>query len=292
MKRKCAFILAFLLAASCWAQDLILPPPDFGASSILDSIAAMIVTDSRISATVLEVLELVALGRTSAVRKEAEIQVGLSPGRLKTPIFAQPSVRLRAIQQIGACALPEALDFLKNLRRADLGEDTTQTLWPNARVTLRKALLGRIADPEAKTEFLMNTLTEEGDGRSLTAYWAADLLCDQGVSKALPLIRQSLSAQEAIAFCEKRMQVVSRDPDRVKALGSVLTLDGTASDVLMQWAIYQLNSLHSESADAELDRFADVLVREGATQHGRFGRYGITSVAFTRNANSTSSRNP
>ena len=55
------------------------------------------------------------------------------------------------------------------------------------------------------------------------------------------------------------MQVVSRDPDRVKALGSVLTLDDPGSSRLIRWAVAKLESMHSPSADAELDRFADQL---------------------------------
>ena len=57
------------------------------------------------------------------------------------------------------------------------------------------------------------------------------------------------------------MQVVSRDPDRVKALGSVLTPDNPGSNRLIRWAVAKLESMHSPSADAELDRFADQLAR-------------------------------
>jgi hypothetical protein len=154
-------------------------------------------------------------------------------------------------------------------------------VWPNARVALRNALLNRIEDPGAKIEFLVNTLTDEGDGRSLTAYWAVNLLCDQGISTALPLIRRSFTnswsgqrAEDAIKFCENRIRVVSRDPDRVKALGSVLTVDNAAeSDQLIEWAVYQLDLMQSTSADGELNRFANELgrLREGSPQYLRNG---------------------
>ena len=69
------------------------------------------------------------------------------------------------------------------------------------------------------------------------------------------------------------MQVVSRDPDRVKALGSVLTLDNPGSDRLIRWAVAQLDSMHTPRADAELDRFAIELgkLREGSPEYQRFG---------------------
>ena len=277
MKRRTGLIVGLLITVVCRAQDL---PLYLGETSLLDSIFALTGTPSQTAATALELLESVALGRTSTIRAGAESQVGLAPGVLRDPRFAQVSVRVHAIQRIGECGRPEALEFLQKLQRADLGEDTTQMIWPNARVALRNALLSRIADPQTKSEFLVKTLTEEGDGRGLTAYWAANLLCDHGVSMALPIIRRSFRnswsgqhAEDAITFCETRMQVVSRDPDRVKALASVLTVDnGAVSDELIQWAVHQLDSMHSPSADAELDRFANELgkLREGSPQYGRF----------------------
>lgn len=166
-----------------------------------------------------------------------------------------------------------------NLKRSDLGEDTTQMIWANSRVALTNALMNGVRDPEARTEFLVNTLREPGDGRDLVAHWVSDQLCDQGTSTALPLIRRGFKnswsgpyGDDAIAFCEIRMQVVSRDPDRVKALGSVLTLDNPGPDRLIRWAVAKLESMHSSRADAELDRFADQLgkLRAGA-QYDRFG---------------------
>lgn len=278
MKHTGDVVLGLLLTILCCAQD---GPLYYQETVRLDSILALAGSHSQTSATALELLELVALGRTDAIRAGAETQAGLVEGELRHPRYAQASVRVRAVQNIGKCNLPEALEFLKNLKRADLGEDTTQMIWPNARVALRNALLNRIEDPHAKIEFLINTLAEEGDGRSLTAYWAVNSLCDQGVSTALPLIRRSFTnswsgqrAEDAIKFCENRIQVVSRNPDRVKALGSVLTIDnGAESDQLIEWAVYQLDLMQSARADSELDRFANELgkLREGSPQYLRYG---------------------
>ena len=63
--------------------------------------------------------------------------------------------------------------------------------------------------------------------------------------------------EDEIAFCEARIQIVRRNPDRIKALASVLTLDNVAEDTRLKlWAICQLNEMHLAEADAELDRFA------------------------------------
>ena len=140
-------------------------------------------------------------------------------------------------------------------------------------------LLLRIKDPQSRTEFLVSIL-KEGDGFGMIAYWAGNQLCDQGVSTALPLIRRSISknwpgasGEETVTFCEKRMEVVSRDPDRAKALGSILTVDnGESPERLLYWAVAELESMHSQGADAELDRFAKELdrLREGMPQYTRF----------------------
>jgi hypothetical protein len=276
MKNISGLVLALLIAAPYRAQEV---PLYFGQTSRLDRIFALTREHSQTGATALELLELVALGRTSSIRAGTETLVGLMPSELHQPAYDQASVRVYALLKIGECALPEALEFLKNLKRADLGEDTTQMIWPNARVALSNALVSRITDPHARIEFLVKTLSGEGDGRSLVAFWAVNLLCDQGTSTALPLIRRSFKSswsgergEEAIAFCETRMEVVSRDPDRVKALRSVLTVDGAVSDELLRWAVYQLGSIHSPDADAELNRFAKELgkLREGSPEYARF----------------------
>ena len=125
----------------------------------------------------------------------------------------------------------------------------------------------------------MNTLKD--GSRGLVVHWASQQLCDQGASTALPLIERSITnnwpgthGAEEIAFCESRIRVISRDPDRVKALRSVLSIDNEAvSERLIRWAVAQLDSMHSAAADAELDRFANELrkLREGSPQYLRFG---------------------
>jgi hypothetical protein len=63
--------------------------------------------------------------------------------------------------------------------------------------------------------------------------------------------------EDDIEFCRARIQVVSRDPDRAKALGSVLSLDAQPhDDRLVWWAISQLKAMHSAAVDAEMERFA------------------------------------
>lgn len=275
-KHMVGFVLGILTAGCCWAQE---HPLFFTETSRLDQLSAVARMNTQTGTVALELLELVALGKTSVVRPGTELSVGLAPGELRLPTFATPSVRLYAIRKIGDCGRPEALQFLKGLTRLDFADDPTQTIWPNVRVSLSIAILNGIDDRQARIEFLERALADEGDGRSLLAFWAANALCDQGAAPALPRIRQSFRSawtgqrgEEAIISCEAKIQVLSRNPDRITALASVLALDTEVPDDILQWAVYQLDSMRSPTADAELDRFADEIgrAREGSLQHERF----------------------
>ena len=139
-----------------------------------------------------------------------------------------------------------------------------------AQIALREALLSGITDAGSRAEFLENVLSERHDAMSngSLTIWAVEELCNSGASQALPRVRQSIKwlwsgqrGDDGIAFCEARMQIVARDPDRARALGSVFgsiaSLESTPEGKrLIQWASLQLIPLHSPSADAELERIA------------------------------------
>jgi len=129
--------------------------------------------------------------------------------------------------------------------------------------------MSRIADPQAKIEFLRNTLTSKT--AATPRWWVVEELCNRGAAVALPDIRASIKkrlsgsdAQSEIEFCEARVQVLGRDPDRARALGSVfgsvVSLENTLEgQKLLHWAMQQLIPMRSPDADAELDRIADRL---------------------------------
>jgi hypothetical protein len=199
---------------------------------------------------------------------ELETRVGLKAGELREPDFKEPEVRACALRKIGETALDEAVDFLTKLKADDLGRDPSQTIWPAAQIALRDAQLRRIKDPTMMTEFLERTVTERHDAISNSAVtgWAVNELCERGAESSLPVIEESIRgarsgqyAAEEVAFCRARIRVVRSNPDRAKALGSALVASisaGSAEPRLVTWVIYQLNSMHSPSADAQLDRFA------------------------------------
>jgi hypothetical protein len=207
----------------------------------------------------LEILERVAEGRMDGASPELEVQMGLKPELLRSPWFKDGSVRAYAIRRIGEVDLPEALTYLQHLKKTDLERDTTGMVWPAAQIALRQAQLNRIPDEPGKVLFLENTTGEQ----SAAASWAVNELCESGSYRSLGFIRESIRkrnpsrASEDTAFCEARMAVVSRNPDRIKALGSLLTVSEGATDpILINWAIIKLEAMKSPRADAELERYS------------------------------------
>jgi hypothetical protein len=105
-------------------------------------------------------------------------------------------------------------------------------------------------------------------GKDPADWYAEEELCNAGSHASLPLIRESIRrrspdrAAKDIGYCEARMEIVSRSPDRVAAIASFLNADGKPMDeALIGWSIRQLCMMESPRADAELRRYADELGR-------------------------------
>jgi hypothetical protein len=237
--------------------------------TMLNKIGAMAAAETTRSAA-LGVLEQIAKGDNQNIAADWEQQLGLTPADLHHPVYGNVVVRACALRSLGRTGLTEATDFLRNFSLSDAAGDKSQTLWPAAQIALREALLSGITDAGSRAAFLENVLKEPHDAMSNSSvtHWAVDDLCDSGYSEALPRVRQSIKNRrngqrddDEIAFCEARMQIVARDPDRARALGSVFgsiaSLESTPEGKrLIQRATLQLIPLHSPSADAELERIA------------------------------------
>jgi hypothetical protein len=138
--------------------------------------------------------------------------------------------------------------------------DESGQLWPSVLLGLNTARLNRTQGSQAKVEFLEKALQRGG----VTAWWAANELCDRGSQKSLPFIRDSIKKRDSsqrgedeFRFCETRVQVLARNLDRASALVSVLDVNDadSGSRDLQLWAVKQLVSLHLPEADRALDRY-------------------------------------
>jgi hypothetical protein len=279
--------IALMLGSLAWARvgDATTVAPFYYQCRLVDRVFEAIRGTAPVSLDALAILESVAAGRMDGASPELETRVGLKAGELRGPDFKNPTVRAHALRKIGEAGLPEALAYLQDLRREDLGSDPSQMVWPAAQIALRAAQLRRITDPYMKTEFLERTVTERHDAVSNSAVtsWAVNELCDRGAQMSLSVIQQSIRSGQSgergeneIEFCEERIRVVLSNPDRIKALASVLSAaGGTADRNLVGWAVSQLSSMRSPSADAELDRFALEIERlpEGSPRKLSLGTY-------------------
>jgi hypothetical protein len=253
-----------LLGFGCGALGLATTPaPYSGHCAVLDRVSAAAV-GAGTRAIAIETLERLAMGNAGSVGPDADGALGLAPGTLEREGFSDPPVRACALRSIGRTGLDEAVDFLANLTQADFRQDPSQRVWPTAQVALRDAQMRRIQDPQRRIEFLEGILASMPDGRGSLAAWAVDELCNRGAQTSLPVIQRAIRSAwsgqyglDEIEFCEARIRVVTTNPDRAGAIGSVLTVaNGTANARLVGWAANELNSMQTPAADAELDRFA------------------------------------
>ena len=259
-------------AAICLAS---VPHPYAAYCRELDRIAFK-TSEPENRAVALELLELVAMNRTSSIKAGSELQAGVETGQLLQKGFALAGVRICAFPRIGETGLDDALDFLAAVKQADLGMDAPASIWTAAQEALANARLNKIAEPLLKTQYLESLVSP----RTEASFWAVEQLCNRGSVTSINLAKTYLKlawsgefGEEQSRFCQDRMQVVFANPDRAKALGSVLKVEkkGTEADKLVQWAVSQLVEMDNPAANAELKRFqsemkqlpkADVRYRE------------------------------
>jgi hypothetical protein len=207
----------------------------------------------------------IATCRLDDADRKTMLAIGFNPEDVRQVTFHDPAARDCALQRLGDGGSPEALDFLQNLKPEDLltgyseeerHRGSVQGLPHNAKDALNHILLNRITDLPGKVHFL-----EDLAGRR--SWWAANQLCDLGIQTSLPVIHNTLSTiysggyhgETEFRFCEERIRVLSRDPDRIKALGSVLRTDPPPDFRLVSWAVRQLAGLRDPQADLRLMRY-------------------------------------
>ena len=233
--------------------------PYYIECSLLDRVAGGAKPGLPTEPAALEILERVASGRMDNAKSDLEELVGLRPGQLRGSVFKDPMVRSHALRDIGDLELPEALEYLQNLKIEDLPPDTSQQVWQAAQIALRQGLINRIPDEPGKVRILEDAIVSW----NRAAGWAVQQLCDRGSSGSLSIIeayyRKGYSEPRASQFyglCKAQIEILSRNPDRVVALGSTLTLaNGFGNRELIGWTINQLAQIKSPQAYAELERY-------------------------------------
>lgn len=256
MKLKTAILIGTWSLRLCIATSL---PPFAGECTLLDRVSEAARPQSPTAEAALKILELVALGRMDSADAQLETRIGLKAGQVRGSDFRSETVREHALRKIADIDLPQALDFLQGLKKEDLEPDGSARIWPTVSIALHQARLNRISGELAKIAFLEDTVGE----RNAAIEWAIQELCDRGSYSSLPIIRRSLRAdtsapetERQIGYCEARVSLLSRNPDRITALGSFLSVnEGSTDRWLIVWAVNQLYSMKSDRADGELKRY-------------------------------------
>ncbi len=233
MKRSAALLI--VTASVCLSTT---PLPFQHECSLIDHVGAAAGAGLPSQSVASAVLKLIAEGRMRDASPDAEKKVGLEPGTLRGTEFQEDVVRSRALRVIGRLGSPDALAYLQHLKKTDIEPDPSGQVWSSAQIGLAEAQLNRIPEGRARIRFLEDTTI---DTRSAAARWAVEELCDRGSRESLPFIIQHLTrvyslAREvdgALKFCEARIDLISRDPDRIKALGSFLSVHSAADPELL-----------------------------------------------------------
>ena len=208
----------------------------------------------------LQVLKAIALGIPQRLPADVESALSLPAGELRLAEYSDSSVRERALIRIGESGLPGRLAFLRSLVKTDFQPDPTGSLWPAARIGLRSAELFALTGPNSRVNFLEQTI-EASKGLSSEAIWASNKLCNEGAVGSVAKIAtvyqwRPTEAMDRMRDCEARMEIVRRDPNRTKALASVLTTLPSKDREFTRWAIFELLEIRTGQAQIALADFA------------------------------------
>jgi hypothetical protein len=263
-------LFSVLLLLTCLLSGDSLRPFAFELQTI-DKVVRYAKDAKPASALAFAWLESVADGRPMVLDASDCRMLGVDAVQVAGLSLKDASVRAYALQVLGESRVPAAHEYLSRLTKDGLGRDDSQQVWPAARIAQLRSDLDLVPDPDGRNAFLEKILGERQDAisNSAVASWAVELLCDSGARSALPSIRRSIRSREPFAtgeaeirFCEARIDVLSRDTDRSRALATALDLASANLDPhLMRWAVRQLTLLGSPFAVLELARFADSVGR-------------------------------
>jgi len=258
MREKMALALVLLTQVS-HAESLIAPAQ---RAALYQACEAAIHGKSRAEA--LAVLEYVVEDQPDHVIQEAGRRAGLQAYFTDQVPFHYSGTYLReyALELIGRTGLQEAIEYLSTLTPEKIGVDNSQRLYPKSKLALQRAFFSRETGPLQQIAFLERELTSPTN--AYTAQWAQDELCNRGSAGSMELVTQFIkrlnplpAGDEEVEFCRTRIDIVNRDPNRAKALGSALRVDATRQDeTIVRWAMSQLFEMESAEAQAVLDRYA------------------------------------
>jgi hypothetical protein len=255
MKQKLSLCAFYLVATAGLASTL---SPIAQETAIVDRIFRATKSFGQ-EAEAFGLLVLVTEGRSDEADSTTAGMIGLKLSDLKAPGLKMPAIRAYAASRIGDVNLPLALDYLSKQTRSDFASAESEPIWSALHTALYRARLNRIVDPGAQILFLESAAK---DGGFITR-WATTELCDRGSQPSLLTIEDALRklnpgsrAESELSACLAKIKILSRDPNPVRALASVLHTDSKFDDRGLElWAVRQLVKMSSPEADQALNRY-------------------------------------
>jgi hypothetical protein len=243
------------------------------ASSVVDGVeigaidkAAALAKSPRTQEAALFALERLAEGKPEAIPADLASQVGARPNPLIGWVgYRHLDVRLYAIYKLGETGSEDALAYLSGLKEEEFAPNPGERSQLQAAVHIAQSNIQLLNTPDRaeKVQLLEKWVV---DPVSLVPGWAADQLCQMGSLISFPVVRQSIRiryrgdevrADDMVQFCLQRMTILGSNPDRTKALSSVLTSDlETQDSQVVGWAVNELLQIGSPDAVEALRNFS------------------------------------
>ena len=256
-----AALIWLLWGTMCWASS---PMPGTAAKLRFELVLQLVQQDSSLASPALEFMKGVAENRAAVLPVQLESQLQLRPNELQSPNYLSDLARAHAFRAIGRLGTPEAIAYLEGVGAEDFTPDDGHEPWQAAQEALQDALLEKIPNWAEKAQVLEAKIRENSapEGNGYVANWAGERLCNSGMLASYPVVQEFLLQQDSVRgpenarFCELRMRALASSPDRVAALGSILTVTaGLADERLTNWAIDELTEMKSSRADEVMERF-------------------------------------
>ncbi len=189
--------------------------------------------------------------------------LGVDSASFSLPGLSHDSVRYAALLNLGSLQREDQEQYL--LDHWVNSPDTPFEFRMVASLAVWQSRVARAPDPEAQARLLEQALSQKVGQfyADSVQTWAADELCNRGVSRSVDAITKAILARNALAdgqkrarLCELKVAALNAHPDRREALATVLSGPDPSDDLaLSSWAVDELIRLEDPTADNTLINF-------------------------------------
>jgi hypothetical protein len=268
------FLLALGLSAVCSAHEY---APFTIEYRLLDRIAGTALQQPSKAEEAVAILKAILDAKADSVRAKFVEMSGFDAATSAQLALAPDEARCRAAEklgELGAAHLDSAREALASFSLQSNRREQDPAVYWCAEAALVAFQVGLAPTRAEKIRVLEDALDPPSQKiHNYVDVWARGRLCDLGAAGDLPRIiqeildsRQDGIAQQEIDSCRTKSEILARDPDRLKALTTVIFPNGLSgtlppglkpgytdaefrTDQLRGWALYQIVDMHTAEAD-------------------------------------------